>query len=311
MRSIHHRTTVRRLTIWLSVVAISGVYATTTCSLCGEYPIPDEGLLQEKNGIRCRDLYSVTTKVEEGTAECNNTQLAAFQTGCCSDEFIPKNVCTVCPDGSPYRTSMEIPGAANRRELTCADIGSEPSFLDFFTTPGSCNDTFLQRSAAWCQCPGQQVECHLCPNGAPPSDLEKTEHVLYGWNCRSFQYITALLNIGECAVASQVLEFDAAAFCCEGVEPPNVCDFCPSGQEVVDPDKTISSEYGFVRCGDIEQSLQMVPTNDSCTLIKKSFPIEMCCGIPGSSAVMATSAHAALSIMSITVLSVVSNLLSS
>lgn len=254
------------------------------CNLCGNHSIPNDGLLHEKDGVSCRNLFEEITYSEGGTAECNRIQLAAFQTGCCNEQYIPDNVCSVCPDGSHYHTSVTVPGSPQRRELTCADISSEASFLDFFNNPGDCSDTFLQRSAAWCQCPGHEIQCHLCPKGAAPTNLDKTEKVLYGWNCRSFQYISALLSKGECDVASQILEFDAAAFCCEGVDAPNMCDFCPAGQEIINPDKQIATQYGFVKCGEIEESLSMVPTVDSCAFVKRSFNSGLCCGLPGSSA---------------------------
>jgi hypothetical protein len=274
------------LGIWISVGLLSGIEAN--CNLCGDRPIPNDGLLHEKHGISCRNLFDELTYMEGGTQECDRIQLAAYQTGCCDEQYVPENVCSVCPDGSPFRTSVSIPGSPERRELTCADIPSEGSFLDFFTTPGDCSDTFLQRSAAWCQCPGHEVECHLCPKGAAPADLEKTENVLYGWNCKSFQYVTALLKQGECAVSSHILDFDATAFCCEGVEPPDICDFCPVGQEVVNPDKTIATQYGFVKCGDIEESLRMIPTPSSCDFVKQSINSDMCCGVPGASSAIRT-----------------------
>lgn len=253
--------------------------------MCGEHQIPRDGLLHERHGIKCRDLFFESKGVQESSSACDTIQLAAFQTGCCNQQYVPETSCSVCPDGSAFHTSISIPGGVSRRALTCADISSEASFLDFFNAPGDCDDTFLRRSAAWCQCPGKEVECHLCPRGAAPINLEKTENVLYGgWSCETFQYILALLSHGECSVAPQVLAFDAAAFCCEGVEPPNVCDFCPSGQQVLDPEKIIESPYGAVRCGDVHETLQMVPTEESCDLLLRSFSAELCCGRPGESA---------------------------
>lgn len=284
------------LGLWISVCSLSGVEAL--CSLCGDRPIPNDGLLHEKNGISCRSLFEELTYMEGGTQECDRIQLAAFQTGCCDEQYVPQDVCSVCPDGSPFRTSVSIPGSPERRELTCADIATEGSFLDFFTTPGDCSDTFLQRSAAWCQCPGHEIECHLCPKGAAPTNLDKTENVLYGWDCRSFQYVTALLNQGECSVAPKILDFDATAFCCEGVEPPNLCDFCPEGEEIVNPAKTIATQYGFVKCGDIEESLRMIPTVGSCQFVKQALNPGMCCGIPGASKAIRTE----LSLMSAAIL---------
>lgn len=275
---------VRRL-LFGTCIFIGTTSLEATCNLCGDHSIPNDGLLQEMNGISCRNLFNELTDLEEGTDDCNRIQLTAFQIGCCDEQYVPENVCTVCPDGSPYRTSIVIPGSPEREELTCADIPSEATFLDYFNNPGDCSDTFLQRSAAWCQCPGHEIECQLCPKGAAPTDLTKMERVLYGWNCQSFQYITALLTAGECDVAQEILEFDAAAYCCEGVEPPDLCAFCPEGQQVVTPNKEVATAYGMVECGDIEESLRFVPSIESCLFLKKSFNSDMCCGVPGSGAV--------------------------
>lgn len=262
--------------------------SAATCSLCGSNPIPDDGLLHQRHGIKCIDLFNQLTYMEGGTEECNIIQLTAYQTGCCNEQYVPVDVCSVCPDGSPYSTDISVPGASNRRELTCAELPSEASFLNYFTTPGDCSDTFLQRSAAWCECPGHKVECHLCPGGASPPDLSKTEQVLYGWDCSSFQFVTALLSEVECSLASEILEFDAAAFCCEGLDPPDLCPFCPTGQKVADPDKVVPTQYGFLKCGDIEESLRMVPTTESCSLVMQSFDSSLCCEYPGSGALAVT-----------------------
>jgi hypothetical protein len=257
--------------------AFAQITAASQCTLCGDESIPDGALSHEQDGVSCRSLFDDLAIAEEESEECKRIQLASFQTGCCSDQFIPDNVCSLCPDGTPFRTGVRIPGSPGRRELTCADLPSEGSFLDFFTTPGDCSDTFLQRSAGWCECPGHKVECHLCPGGRQPPNPYKTENVLYGWDCQSFQYVTALLSSAECPVAGQLLEFDAAAFCCPEVAPPEVCSFCPETQVVRDPEKVVPTEYGMLKCGDIDSSLSLVPTESSCAFAKKSFDSDLCC----------------------------------
>lgn len=259
------------------------VGADATCNLCGSHPIPNNGLLQQKNGISCRKLFDDLTFLEEGTVECGHIQLAAFQTGCCNEQFVPENACSVCPDGSSsYDMATTIPGSATRRELTCADLPTEAYFFDFLTRPGQCDDTFLQRSAAWCGCPGHEVKCHLCPNGETPEDLDRTEKVLYGWDCRSFQYITALLAEGECSVASEILDFDAAAFCCQGIDAPDLCPMCPTGQILSNPDREVRTEYGTMKCGEIEDSLRMIPSLKGCAVARQSVNSGQCCEFSGA-----------------------------
>lgn len=88
----------------------------------------------------------------------------------------------------------------------------------------------------------------------------------------------ALLSEPECHLAAEMLEFDAAAFCCPHVSsPPDICSFCPEGQVVTNPEKIVSSEYGQLKCGDIDGSMQLIPTIESCEFTRKKFDTALCC----------------------------------
>jgi hypothetical protein len=269
-------------TILAVILSLIPIAVASECTLCGDESIPDFTLSHEQDGISCRSLFNELTYVQEGSQECSSIQLTAFQTGCCSEAYVPSKVCSLCPDGTPFRTGITVPGSPGRRELTCQDLSSEASFLDFFTAPGECSDTFLRRSAAWCECPGVEVECTLCPDGSRPPNPYKTENVLYGWDCASFEYVTALLSSAECPLSNELLEFDASAFCCPHVSPPpNVCSFCPNTQVLGDPEKLVHTGYGTRKCGDIENSLSLVPTESSCSFAKEQFHSDHCCVYPG------------------------------
>ena len=254
------------------------------CTLCGDSSIPDNALTHNEDGVSCRDLFDSLGQLEDNSAECNSIQLTAFQAGCCGDDYVPKAVCSLCPDGSSFRTEVTIPGSPGRRELTCQDLDTEPSFLDFLIAPGRCSDTFLQRSAGWCQCPGTEIQCHICPDGSSPPDPYLTETVLYGWNCASFEYVIGLFSKAECSQVSTLLEFDAAAFCCPGVsKPPQVCNFCPENTVVRDPEQLVWTEYGELACGEIETSISMIPTEESCKFVLEKFDQSVCCFPPDTS----------------------------
>lgn len=268
--------------IFALLPAAVSLAAASVCTLCGDQPILDGALDHEQDGISCRSLFNAVATIEVDSQECNSIQLTAFQTECCSDDYVPSGVCSLCPEGTQFSTGITIPGTAGRRELSCEDLSSEPSFLDFFTAPGECRDTFLRRSAGWCECPGAKVECNLCPDGSRPPNPFLKENVLYGWDCASFEFVTALFSSAECPLASQLLDFDAAAFCCPDVKPPpNVCSFCPNTQVLGDPEKLIPTEFGMLKCGDIENSLSLVPTESSCSFAKEQFNTEQCCVYPG------------------------------
>lgn len=264
------------LAIIFSLIHFASV--SSECTLCGVEHIPDFALSREQDGISCQSLFDEISNVEETSQDCKNIQLTAFQTGCCSETYIPEKVCSLCQDGNSFGTGRNIPNSQGRRELICSDLVTESSFLDFFTAPGDCSDTFLRRSAAWCECPGTEVECTLCPDGSSPPNPYKTENVLYEWDCANFEYVTALLSSAACPLSSQLLEFDAAAFCCPGVvPPPRVCSFCPNTHVMGDPEKLVHTEYGMLKCGDIETSLSLVPTKDSCSFAKEQFDSNLCC----------------------------------
>jgi hypothetical protein len=154
---------------------------------------------------------------------------------------------------------------------------------------GDCRDTFLQRSSAWCGCSDSSIECPLCPDGSVP-EQSKEENVLYGWNCHVFEYVHSLLSEAECHIASEILEFDATAFCCPGVkEKPKICSFCPNGS-VINPEKLILSGYGPLKCGEIEESLSFIPTEMACIFTKNKFDIDLCCASASASSFHGNSA---------------------
>ncbi len=247
------------------------------CSLCGNSSLPIDSLQRERNGIYCRDLFDGLIDVQNPD-ECGEIQLTAFQTGCCDGTFLP-DVCSICPENAPFQTATPVPATEGRPELTCADLQGESSFWEYLISPGDCSDTFLRRSAGWCGCSGQEIYCPICPDGSRPPEPTKTEKVLYGWDCSVFEYVLALLSESECYLADEILEFDASAFCCPHLAaPPDVCSFCPESQVVIDPDIIISSEYGPVTCGDIDDSMRLIPTIEACQYTQQKFDAALCCG---------------------------------
>lgn len=76
-----------------------------------------------------------------------------------------------------------------------------------------------------------------------------------------------------------MFEFDAVSFCCPEMVPatPSICQFCPDGTSVMDPGKIISSGYGPSTCGEIQESIELIPTAASCDYTKSKFGIDLCC----------------------------------
>jgi hypothetical protein len=270
--------------IVLLLVIVAATSAQEQCSLCGpDNPLSSESWSRSGNDMGCPTLYdSLGEEILEGSEECKRIQLLSFQTGCCESNAIPPPVCSVCPDDAPFLTGVEIP-SAGRAELKCGDLTNDTSFLEYLERPGDCSDTFLQRSAAWCGCAGNSIQCPLCPDGSKPPNPSKTENLLYGWDCNAFEYIFSLLNEAECHSAAEILEFDATAFCCQLFDQsPRICQFCPDGTSIGDPDRIISSDYGPLKCGDIQESIELIPTAKSCEFTKSKFNTDLCCTSSGS-----------------------------
>jgi hypothetical protein len=160
----YFRKTSKEMHYFVMVVAI--VLASTIraqeCEPCasGETPSDD----QEED---CVDLIAATKAFTAGTAECGLGQLENYQEGCC--EEAPRGVCTLCPDGASFNAATVVPNFdPDDGDQSCADLNGKLAFLDYVVEGGTCEDTWLQRSAAWCGCPDIERQCFLCPDGSKP-----------------------------------------------------------------------------------------------------------------------------------------------
>lgn len=253
-----------------------------TCQPCanGQDPTFAENENDDKDDQTCRENIQATTQLAANSRQCHLHQLANFQESCCDEP--PRGVCTICPDGSSFDATTVVPnfrpGAGDR---TCADLNADENFLDYIFKSGTCEDTLLQRSGAWCGCPGAEQKCSLCPDGSRPPDPTLVDPVYYGWDCDSFDFMAASFNEEECAnFVNDILEFDAPSFCgCPDSPVPNVCALCPHGGEVTRPNLRLGS--GTFTCQELAVSTKYIPKITTCiealTTYRGKGYVDACC----------------------------------
>jgi hypothetical protein len=256
--------------------AIPVVTAQNTCQPCF-------GAVEPSDDADCADLISASRALPAGTPECSSSQLENFQSACCDRS--PRGFCTLCPDGSSFDAGRIVPSLDPKAgDLTCSDLNGDDGYLDYLFQPGICFDTFLQRSAAWCGCPGVERQCTLCPDGSRPPKPDIVDPVYYNWSCDAFDFVSSYFSAEECStVATDIFEFDAAAFCeCPDVPIPMVCDLCPDGQEVVNPDQKLGS--GTFTCRELALSTWYIPSSEPCARVLTGYRdkgfVDECCGVP-------------------------------
>lgn len=257
--------------------------AAGTCPPCfgGDEPDGDEA-----SGFACSALLSSSAQLEDGTEACDSRHLENFQLDCCRRG--PRH-CTMCPDGSSFDASTPV------GDSTCAEVNGNPEYVKRYVSErGTCDDTFLRRSAAWCGCPGVDRGCHLCPDGSEPPRPEIVEPVYYGSSCGAFDLVSSYYSADECpTLTERILQFDAASFCgCPGATAPAVCDLCPDGEEVVDPDRVLVSGSKRFTCSELARSTSFIPTENLCAGLlsghRKDGFVDGCCGVPNVSAASRT-----------------------
>jgi hypothetical protein len=153
------------------------------------------------------------------------------------------------------------------------------------SSSGCVHSVSRQRSASWCGCPNVERQCYLCPDGSKPPNPTLVDPVYYGWNCAAFDFVSSYFSEDECeGLVEDIYEFDAPSFCgCPNTSIPDVCDFCPDGQELIKPDLRLGSSEAFT-CRELALSTKYIPVLSTCIGVLTSYRekgyMEDCCGVP-------------------------------
>ena len=259
----------------LSVIVFVG--GQDTCELCydGQEPDLSGGLVLFTQGnLTCPDLISQfeangMSSMAANTTACGDMQLHAFQIGCC--KVPPFQHCDICPDGSKFKGQNVVPfGIADNP--TCSVMEYRIGALNAIFTPGTCDDTQLRRSAFYCDCPGVEQECSLCPNKEDGNNLpnrgQKTEKfVTGGSNCAGINYQWSLFTEEECGDATINFGVDLAGYCdCPGTGANGTCSLCEEGYVVTNRNKdfTDPGTGQTYTCQEAEDYAQFVVREDVC-----------------------------------------------
>jgi hypothetical protein len=253
------------------------------CSPCtnGEAPFSTDDDDDDDDDY-CADLVAASQMLRPETPECAASQLANYQSECCS--AAPRGMCTLCPDGALYIGSKVVPNInPSDGDISCADLNANQAFLDYIFEAGTCSDTLLQRSAAWCGCPGVPRQCSLCPNGERPPNPRLIDPVYYGWDCDHFDFVSSYFSRDECTgLVADIFEFDAPSFCgCLNSPIPDVCNLCPDGQPLTNVDQPLGSGGKFT-CRELALSMKYIPAVEPCARVLETYRdngfVDTCCG---------------------------------
>jgi hypothetical protein len=252
----------------LSLLALEA-YGQSACSICAYGDVYDEQIFRMTTEMTCADVEAQVTALATTTedTECLDLQLTGYQIGCC--EGPPRNHCTICPDGSDFDPNLRIPlGSGN--DPTCAEavFFRDNLYLAPFDI-GTCDDTFLRRSAHYCGCQGVEQECFLCEGGAAP--LKTDDEIVFAFNsaCAGVEWLFSLFSEQQCVDVPLTYGFDAAAFCeCPDYEfvSDYECSLCGEGMVLEDRSQewTDASSDTFT-CGAAEDFAPYFLRESTCT----------------------------------------------
>ena len=130
------------------------------------------------------------TEFYQGYCECPGTTLPPTTTTTSSSSS-----CQLCPDGSYPNPSRIFYGPEN--QFTCSDIAAVHESLDDATCQQWSDDGITDTYRQFCECPGFEAECFLCPGGMGDPYYAISDDGSY--TCATYQVIFSQLDATECA----------------------------------------------------------------------------------------------------------------
>ncbi len=221
------------------------------CDLCsGEELLMDQGLALIN--LSCSDMaYQVSLQPQ---GECEQSFLEGFDVAalCCANmERLAQ--CTLCSAIEQLIPSRVVT-TSTYGDVTCGDVEEAAALA---TTGASCRLLLQEVGRRCCLEIPDPDSCELrCPEGSLPEDPFKRDPVT-GHTCQSLAAEYAKIPGDECTEAAAIVGFDAVAFCCPAVEPPDVCYICPPGETLMYPERVLFA-YDEHSCVTLTESLKYV-----------------------------------------------------
>lgn len=235
------------------------------CDLCnGGELIPDEEFAL--TNTPCSEIAFEVALLPPGQCQQATNDLAGFDTAalCCENIERP-NQCSLCSSQEQLVPVRAVTTQAYG-EVTCAELQDAATLT---TTDSACQ--WLQDEAGGTCCmqrPEGGTTCELtCPDGSLPPDPSKRDPVS-GHSCQDLALEYAQFSSDECDkdAISSTIGFDAVAFCCPRVDPPEECFLCPPGEELLYPERVLFAYKGH-SCFDLGTSLRHVVGETKCQSI--------------------------------------------
>jgi hypothetical protein len=248
---------------------------TPECDLCtGGDLIPDEEFALTKTP--CSEIAFEVSLLPQGQCQqASNDYLVGFDTAalCCENVGRPNqcNLCSIQEQLVPVRAvTTEAYG-----EVTCAELQDAATLT---TTSAACQSLQGESGGICCvQRPDGNI-CELtCPDGSAPPDPFKRDPVT-GHSCQDLAREYAKFSVDECdkVAISSAISFDAVAFCCPKVDPPDECLLCPQGKELLYPERVLFAYEGH-SCSAVSESLRHVIGDTTCQSIMDDSRAERNC----------------------------------
>ena len=87
--------------------------------------------------------------------------------------------------------------------------------------------------------------------------------------CQRYAYEYTGLIEAECPDATNLLKFDAKAFCCNEIPPEN-CSICSEGKILESEDKEVTTEFfGAATCGEINSYASYLPDGECAVFLSE------------------------------------------
>lgn len=243
---------------------------TEPCTVCygGQTPIenPSFKFFSQPVDTNCTAIINEIAANDylQGDQICGDTQLLAFQIGCCNSP--PYLHCDVCADGSEFQRDLVVPiGQAGQRDPSCAENQYRRASINGVFEAGVCADTQIQRGGFYCGCPNEVQQCYICPDQTSVSNPQKSEAFVLGANCKGIEYYFSLFNEEECNGIKFNFGIDYSHFCeCEGYEKEETgqCNLCSGG--IRNPDQLWNNGSIKSTCADAQVFADSITRENVC-----------------------------------------------
>jgi hypothetical protein len=237
------------------------IVSTQACDLCNGGELIPDGEFSLIDTPCSEIAFEVSLLPPDQCQQASNGLLGFDAAALCCENVDRPNQCNLCSAREQLVPVRAVTTEAYG-QVTCAELQDAATLT---TTSSACQS--LQNEAGGACCiprPASDI-CELtCPDGSTPPDPLKRDPVT-GYSCQDLALEFAKYSADECDkdVISSAIGFDAEAFCCPRVNPPDQCVICPQGEELIYPERVLFAYEGH-SCSALSESLRHTLDFASC-----------------------------------------------